>query len=82
MHPLTPDLTGFSDEELFTKKSELQNRLGYAYRIGNADMVNQLNLLIQDYMMEAEKRNSKMLEDARKSGRLGGDEDSAKDLTR
>ena len=83
MHPLAPDLTGLTDEELFTKKSDLQSKLTYAYRIGNADMVNQLNLLVQDYMIEAERRNAKMLEDAQKSGRLGktGD-DSAKDITR
>ncbi len=81
MHPLAPNLASLSDEELFTKRSELQNKLGYAYRIGNADMVHQLNLLIQDYMLESEKRNAKMLEDARKTGRLGKDDDSAKDIT-
>lgn len=82
MHPLAPDLAGLSDEELHTKRSELQNRLGYAYRIGSPDMVGQLQLLLQDYAMEVERRNQKMLADAQKSGRLGkpGD-DTAKDLT-
>jgi len=78
MHPLTPDLTKLTDDELYTKRAELQNRLGYAYRIGNAEMVNQINLLIQDYMLESERRNRKMLEDAQKSGRLG---DGPKDIT-
>lgn len=83
MHPLTPDLTGLSDEELHTKRSELQNRLGYAYRIGSYDMVGQLQLLLQDYGMEVERRNQKMLADAQKSGRLGtAGDDTAKDLTR
>lgn len=81
MHPLAPDLSNLTDEELYTKRSELQNKLSYAYRIGNADMVNQLNLLIQDYMLESERRNAKILEDARKSGRLGKDDDGAKDIT-
>jgi len=78
MHPLTPDLTKLTDDELYTKRAELQNRLGYAYRIGNAEMVNQINLLIQDYMLESERSNRKMLEDAQKSGRLG---DGPKDIT-
>lgn len=81
-HPLTPDLTKLSDEELFTKRNELTNRLNYAYNIGNADMVNQISLIIQDYGLEIEARNRKMLEQAQKSGRLGGQDDTAKDITR
>ena len=81
MHPLAPDLTKLSDEELHTKRADLQSRLGYAYRIGNPEMVGQLNLLLNDYAMEVERRNKKMLDDAQKSGRLGPDPD-AKDITR
>ena len=81
MHPLTPDLSKLSDDELYTKRSELQNRLGFAYRMGHGDIVHQLNLLIGDYMIEIETRNKKMLDDAQKSGRLGPDSDS-KDITR
>ena len=81
MHPLTNDLSKLSDDELYTKRSELQNRLGFAYRMGHGDLVHQLNLLIGDYMLEIETRNKKMLEDAQKSGRLGPDSD-AKDITR
>lgn len=82
MHPLAPDLSKLSDEELHTKRSELQNRMGSAYRMGSADMVGQLQLLLQDYAIEVERRNQKMLNDAQKSGRLGkpGD-DTAKDIT-
>ena len=81
MHPLTQDLSKLSDDELYTKRSELQNKLGFAYRMGNSDLVHQLNLVIGDYMLEIETRNKKMLEDAQKSGRLGPDSDS-KDITR
>ena len=83
MHPLAPDLTKLSDEELHTKRSELMNRMSQAYRFGSADMVGQLQLLLQDYAMEVERRNQKMMQDAQKSGRLGtpGD-DTAKDITR
>lgn len=83
MHPLAPDLSKLSDEELHTKRSELQTRMSSAYRMGSADMVGQLQLLLQDYAMEVERRNQKMLNDAQKSGRLGKDaDDTAKDITR
>ena len=81
MHPLTNDLSKLTDDELYTKRSELQNKLGFAYRMGNSDLVHQLNLVIGDYMIEIESRNKKMLDDAQKSGRLGPDSDS-KDITR
>ena len=82
MHPLAPDLTGLSDEDLHTKRGELQGRMSFAYRVGNADMVGQLQLLLQDYAMEVERRNQKMMEQAQKSGRLGSQDDSARDITR
>jgi hypothetical protein len=83
MHPLAPDLSKLTDEELHTKRGELQGRMSFAYQIGNADMVNQLQLLLQDYAMEVEQRNSKMMEQAQKSGRLGtSGDDTAKDITR
>jgi hypothetical protein len=57
--------------------------MSFAYQTGNADMVNQLQLLLQDYAMEVEQRNAKMMEQAQKSGRLGtAGDDTAKDLTR
>jgi hypothetical protein len=83
MHPLAPNLEALSDEELHTKRSELLNRVNQAYRFGNADMVNQLQLLLQDYAMEVERRNQKIMSDAHKSGRLGkSGDDPAKDITR
>jgi hypothetical protein len=81
MHPLTSDLEKLTDEQLHSKRAELQNRLGFAYRMGSTDMVHQLQLVIGDYGMEVERRNQKMIEQAQKSGRLGGDSD-AKDITR
>ena len=81
MHPLTNDLSKLTDEELHSKRSDLQNRLGFAYRMGHSDMVNQLQLVLGDYAMEVETRNQKMLEQAQKSGRLGNNDDSAKDIT-
>ncbi len=59
MHPLTPDLTKLSDDEIHTKRAELHNRLAFAYRIGNPDMVGQLQLLLGDYDVEIQVRNQK-----------------------
>jgi len=81
MHPLTNDLSKLTDEELHSKRSDLQNKLSFAYRMGYSDMVNQLQLVLGDYAMEVETRNQKMLEQAQKSGRLGTSDDSAKNIT-
>jgi hypothetical protein len=81
MHPLTNDLSNLTDEELHSKRSDLQTKLSFAYRIGNSDLVNQLNLVLGDYAMEVEIRNQKMMDQAQKSGRLSAD-DSVKDITK
>ena len=82
MHPLTNDLSKLTDEELHSKRSDLQNKLSFAYRMGHSNMVNQLQLVLGDYAMEVETRNHKMLEQAQKSGRLGSIDDTAKDITK
>ena len=82
MHPLTNDLSKLTDEELHSKRSDLQNKLSFAYRMGHGDMVNQLQLVLGDYAMEVETRNHKMLEQAQKSGRLAATDDTAQDITK
>jgi hypothetical protein len=63
MHPLAPDLSGISDDELHKKRAELQNRMVFAYRMGHGDIIGQIQLLLGDYDMEIQKRNQKMLDD-------------------
>ena len=72
MHPLAPDLSKLSDDEIHTKRAELHNRLGFAYRMGHGDIVQQLQLLLADYDIEIQARNQKLLDQATKSGRLAG----------
>jgi hypothetical protein len=81
MHPLAPDLSKLTDDELHTKRGELQTRMSQAYKFGSADMVGQLQLLLQDYAMEVERRNQLMLDQAQKSGRINNNDNSAKDIT-
>ena len=72
MHPLAPDLTKLTTEELHSKRAELQNRLMMSYRMGNADLVMQLQLLLQDYDMELQTRNQKMMDQMQKASKNFG----------
>lgn len=67
MHPLAPDLTGLTDDDLHKKRGELQNRLMFAHRMGHGDMVGQIQMLIADYDLEIQRRNQKMLADLQKN---------------
>jgi predicted transcriptional regulator of viral defense system len=65
-HPLTPDLTKLTIDELNAKYGDLLKRVTYAYRIGNPDMVQQLQMLMEDYRLELDTRNRKALEEMEK----------------
>lgn len=69
MHPLAPNLNELADEELHKRHGEVQSKLMMAYRMGNGELVSQLQLLLDDYAMEVGRRNQKMFDDANKSGR-------------
>ena len=72
MHPLAPDLSKLTDDELQQKRGELQNRLMMSYRIGNADLVMQLQLLLGDYDMEIQTRNQRMMDQMSKASKNFG----------
>ena len=72
MHPLTPDLSKLTDDELQQKRGELQNRLMMSYRMGNADLVMQLQLLLGDYDMELQTRNQRMMDQMSKASKNFG----------
>jgi hypothetical protein len=58
MHPLINNLTNLSDDELHKKLSELNKRFVQAYRIGPAQIIPQLQMLIEDYNSEVGRRNA------------------------
>lgn len=68
-HPLTPDLSKLTMEEITSKHSDLLKRITYAYRIGQADMVQQLQLLLEDYQNELNERNRRQLEEMEKASK-------------
>jgi hypothetical protein len=68
-HPLTPDLSKLTTEELNQKYGDLLKRITSAYRMGSSDMVYQLQLLMDDYQSELSNRNRKALEEMEKNSK-------------
>lgn len=68
-HPLAPDLSGLSTEELHKKYNELLTRYNQAFRSGPVGVLSQLQMLIQDYQQEIQKRNAKQLEELEKNSK-------------
>jgi predicted Zn-dependent protease len=67
MHPLAPDLSVLSIEELTTKYNDLVKRMLQAQRMGNGGLINQVGMLLEDYRVELAKRQQKILSDANKN---------------
>jgi hypothetical protein len=72
MHPLAPDLSKLTDEEIHNKRSELQNRLMFVYRTNNSDLISQLQMLIYDYDTEIQVRNQKLMDQLQKNSKNFG----------
>ena len=69
MHPLSPDLSQLSDADLHKKQGELVQRLGQAYRIGPFSIIGQLQMVLEDYNSEIQRRNQKIMDDMMKKGK-------------
>lgn len=59
-HPFIGNLSQKSTDELLETISKLNKQLQYMYRIGKADMVNQINMAIASYKNEYSKRQQEM----------------------
>ena len=66
MHPLTPDLTALTDAELQKKYNEITSKLGMAYKMGNYALTSQLQMISEDYGMELQQRQRKLMDDLMK----------------
>lgn len=60
MHPLTSNLASLKDEELNKKYAELSKRLSQCYRSGPQQVIPQLQMLMQDYQDELNRRSAKV----------------------
>tara|TARA_E500000318_G_scaffold17750_2_gene18049 strand:+ start:949 stop:1188 length:240 start_codon:yes stop_codon:yes gene_type:complete len=56
-HPLTGNLQDLSDSDLQKKITELGKRLVFAHQTGNAQMIQQLEMLMQDYREVSQERD-------------------------
>lgn len=67
MHPLTPDLSKLTTEELTNKYNELIKRQLQIQRSGNWNLMNQVSMVMEDYRAELTRRQQKLLDDANKN---------------
>lgn len=63
MHPLAPDLSGLSTEELYQKFSDLQKRYNQAYRYGPSSIIPQLQMIMENYQLEISERSRRQMEE-------------------
>jgi len=69
MHPLGPNLTGLSDADLQKKYSELQKRMGQAWRFGPQSVIPQLQMIMEDYQAEISLRMQKQMAELDKNSK-------------
>lgn len=69
MHPLSPDLTKLTTEELHTRHGELLKKLTMSYRWGKPELVQQLQLILDDFDQEIQVRNQRQLEEMQKASK-------------
>ena len=67
MHPLGPDLTALTDTELQSKVMELAKKLSASYRMGNAGLIHQVQMLYNECLEEQNTRERKKMEELLKS---------------
>lgn len=68
-HPLAPNLSELSNEDLHKKYNDLMNRLNQAYRFGPMDAVGQIQMLLSHYNEEIQTRNRKQMEELEKTSK-------------
>lgn len=66
-HPLAPNLTTLTQDELNANYSKLLTQLNAAHRFGRTDIVGQIQMLLQDYQEEINNRSQKAMEEMQKA---------------
>lgn len=69
MHPLCPDLTKFNDDQLQEKVVDLQKRFMQASRFGPAAAMTQIQMMLEDYQFELQRRQEKLMEEMMKNNK-------------
>ena len=68
-HPLAPQLSGLTMEELTKKYNELLSKLNQAYRMGPHGIIPQMQMLLEDYQTELQNRHRAQLEELEKNSK-------------
>jgi len=63
MHPLVPDLSGLTMDELMLKYNDLNKKMTMAQRVGSTGVLHQMSLVLENYRNEIATRQAKILED-------------------
>ena len=58
-HPLIGSLAHLKDDELQSKISDLNNKLLQAYRMGNQQLVGQIQMALETYKAQVQSRQQK-----------------------
>lgn len=61
-HPFISDLSDKTLEELQETLSNLGNKMTFAYRTGNQPLIHQLQMVLESYKKEYDKRISAMID--------------------
>lgn len=61
MHPFINDLSDKKLEDLQTTISDLTGKLNFAYRTGNGSLIHQLQMVIDSYKAEYQKKMDEMI---------------------
>lgn len=72
MHPLAPNLSELTMDELLQKYNDLTRRLNQAYRFGPQSIVPQIQMMQAHYMNELTERNTKQMEEMNKRASESG----------
>lgn len=67
-HPLINNIDHLTLEELQSKITELNKKLSFAHRSGNAFLCGQIRLAIDSYTTKYQEKIQKMYNDSKKSG--------------
>jgi hypothetical protein len=63
MHPLVGNLEELSNEELHKKYNELMAKFNQASKFGPMSVIPQMQMILENYKFEMDKRNRKTLEE-------------------
>lgn len=62
-HPLAPDYSTLTDQQLHEKHNELVSKMNQAYRFGPSSAIPQMQMIQAHLQEEIQRRNAKQLED-------------------